>query len=346
MLKYISNIINSDNPNLTILKIAVILAIILAYILIYRLTEPPNTKKQEGFTQKEQFVLKQNQDVYDDFYAEVYDGLNDAKNRYPKELIEIIKMTEPSTKNSTFLDVGRGTGYMVNELQEAGHRVYVIDKSKDMIDYAEKVNPDAIFKNGDVMEPMVFDKMTFTHVLCTNFTIYLFEDKLTFFRNCYYWMIPNGYLIVHLVEPTKFNLNVQTKDNSYATLFNSNAPIKRKTEANVNFYDFKYAASYKFPNNNNNNNNNNEKMLDHHDNSDHTDRTESSCSANCVTFKETFVDHNTKHIRQNEQNLYMNKIDDILALANKAGFIFHGKTNMKDIHGDENQDIYIFERPM
>ena len=317
MLNYVSTILKSSNPNLILMKITVILGIILLFIWIHKKTASPHENKQEGFTQKEQFVLKQNQDVYDDFYAEVYDGLNDTQNRSQKELVEIIKMTEP-TKNSVFLDVGSGTGYIVHALHDAGYQAYGIEKSQDMIDYAEKINPDASYKNGDVMDSMTFEHSTFTHVICINFTVYLFENKLTFFRNCYYWMKPNGYLILHLVEPNKFNI-VSPTQNPYAGILSNNVNM-RKTDKTVEFYDFKYSASYKDRKNDNN--------------------------SKCVTFKETFVDRNTNHVRQNEQTLYMDNIDDILKMASKSGFIFHGKSNMKESKGDEHQYMYIFERPM
>ena len=333
MFKYISTVVTSTNPNLILSKITIILAIILVLFWLHKLSAPPNEKHQEGFTQKEAFILKQNQDVYDNFYAEVYDGLNDTKNRCQKELMKIVNMTEPTTKHSVFLDVGSGTGHMINELHEAGYTAYGIDKSPDMVEYAEQVNPAAEFKLGDVMDPMAFDKSTFSHILCSNFTLYLFEDKMTFFRNCYYWMIPNGYLIVHLVEPNKFDMSVP-KGNPVYNLFAqpSSSSNKRIIEANVDFYDFNYSASYKFP--------------------EDSSRPLNCTAANCVTFKETFVDRHTKHVRQNEQKLYMNKIDDVLNMASRAGFIFHGKSNMKDcgrsneLPGDENQYIYIFERPL
>ena len=317
MINYVSTIVKSNNPNLTILKFAVILGLLLLFILLQRLSTPPHEKKTEGFTQQEQFVLKQNQDVYDGFYADIYDDLHNTTDRCQRELIEIIKMTEPTTKNSVFLDVGSGTGCIVNELQEAGYHAYGIDKSKDMVEYAEKIHTNASFKTGDVMDPMAFEKSTFTHILCTNFTVYLFEDKLTFFRNCYHWTLPNGYLIIHLVEPNKFNMPIKNP-NHISNAFSQNAN-KRRTESNIEYQDFRYSASYR------------------------TCQSKDSCG---VTFKETFVDRKTNHVRQNEQTMYMNKIEDVLRIANNAGFIIHGKVDMKKINDDENQYIYIFERPM
>jgi hypothetical protein len=37
-------------------------------------------------------------------------------------------------------------------------------------------------KQGDALEPMVYDKGTITHILCTDFTIYQIEDKASFLK--------------------------------------------------------------------------------------------------------------------------------------------------------------------
>lgn len=321
MFKYIFDILKSKNPNLVILKVAILLAFAVICLYLYRISTPPDERgKKEGFTQKEEFVLKQNQGVYDDFYAEVYDGIHDTNNRSQKELMQIVNMTEPDTKHSVFLDVGSGTGQLVNELKNAGYEAYGIDKSQDMNTYAENKHPEVDIKCGDVIDPMSFEKSTFTHVLCTDKTIYSFEDKLTFFRNCFFWLMPNGYLVLHLVEPDKFEM-IQPKGNA-----NSNFPQKgsqkvRKIDTMVEFYDFKYAASYRFPN--------------------HVNKTNYQ-----IQYNETFTDKATNHVRQNEQTLHMNSINDILDMASRSGFIFHGKADMKSINGDANQYFYVFERPM
>ena len=57
---------------------------------------------------------------------------------------------------------------------------------------------------------------------------------------------------------------------------------------------------------------------------------------------EKFQDKATKHIRQNEQTLQMETIEDILKMAN--GFTFKAKIDMKNCIDDENQFIYILEK--
>lgn len=314
MFKYMQLLLTSKNPNLFFQKWLVILAIILVAIFVYNSTAHTNTNPStEGFSQVEPFVLKQNQNIYDEFYADIYDSLHDTKNRIQPELIDIIKMTNPTHLNSVFLDVGSGTGNMVNELVEAGYNAYGIEKSKDMISCTAKQFPDIEIVNADVLDSMTFEKSIFTHVLCTYFTIYQFNNKQKFFKNCYYWMKPNSYLILHLVHPEKFKNMVPYANAEITSTSNSTG---HKLTNRVAFDDFKYDAKCEIPSDKN-----------------------KPC-----TITEMLTDNNTKHIRQNEQTLYLESIDDIINLASRNGFIIKGKSNMSNV--DNNQFLYILERVM
>lgn len=326
MLTYIANVIQSKNPNLVALKVLLILAILMIILMMYRFAQKNRSKSTtEGFTQKDAFVLKRNHDVYDDFYAEVYDGINEIKTRNQEELMKIIQMTEPTTIYSRFLDVGSGTGYIVNALTQAGYKAYGIDKSEDMAEYGCKMYPeiDDKLKVSDVSDPMSFEKGTFTHILCMNSTMYDIEDKTTFFRNCYTWLQPNAYLIIHLVEPDRFNLVAPDSIPYYSSLIpkltssTNTRTNSRITDAMVEFYDFKYTASYRFPN--------------------HVNYPAQ------ITYTQTFTDRATQNVRQNEQTLHMDTIKNILDIATKAGFIYHAKS---ETAYDKHQYIYVFERPM
>jgi SAM-dependent methyltransferase len=294
-----------------LIELLVILGIILLGILLYKISTPPYEKEnQEGFNQERGFVLKREQDIYDDLYVDMYDNLKDTAHRSESELIQILKMTEPSTKHSNFLDIGSGTGYIVNQLNSAGYRAYGLDKSKSMIKYCELKYPNIEIKQGDVFDSMIFESGTFTHILCTNFTIYEFKDKVSFFRNCQAWLMPHGYLVIHLVKPDKFNITNPNREQNDT----KNKSKNRELEITATFDDYSYKAYY--------------------DNSD----------PSTMTFTETFVDKKTKHIRQNEQTLYIDSIENIEKMASSAGFIFHGKVNMKKCsNGDENQYLYILE---
>jgi len=325
MLKYLTNIVTTTNPNLFYLQLLLILAIVFLAIYLYKVSESPYAKKrreQEGFTQEQPYVLKQNQHVYDDFYAQLYDGVNNRDKICQRELFQIVKMTEPTTANSVFLEVGSATGTVLKHLANAGYTAYGIDKSEAMVTHTETKYPDLNVKSADVLDPMTYENGVFTHVLCLNFTIYEFDNKRQFFSNCYYWMKPNSYLILHLVNPTKFSTRKYLKFKGLTSrLFDNLLPETgvepRETELNAEFEDCKYHEKY-----------------------------EEGADKKTVTFTQMFTDNITKNIRQNEQTLKMETIDEILDVAKKCGFIVHAKTSMKGCNGDANQYLYVLERSM
>uniref|UniRef100_A0A6C0D3N5 Methyltransferase domain-containing protein n=1 Tax=viral metagenome TaxID=1070528 RepID=A0A6C0D3N5_9ZZZZ len=314
MIKYITSILDAKGNDTVILKYLVFLTIIVLIYLLYRYTKPANMG--EGFTQEQPFVLKTNGQIYDEFYAEVYDEIHCTKKRLQWTVEQILKMTEPTTKNSVLLDVGSGTGKLVNKLSQMGFSTYGVDNSKEMIERAEKMYPDINITFGDVKDPMLFERSTFTHIICTQFTIYQIQDKRAFFRNFYYWLKPNAYLILHLVDSKKFSAISPLKDDEiqWMPLYKTESP--RQTDCIAEFDDFQYKQSYK------------------------------TNDSNTITYTETFIDKQSNHIRQNEQTLFMENVDELLALANKEGFILHGKVDMSECNGDKYQYLYILERMM
>jgi SAM-dependent methyltransferase len=313
MFETIYTILKSKNSGTFTLKVLILLFILyILYLILVKFKRPD--REPEGFTQTEPFVLKRNDKIYDDFYSHVYDDIHIPKHRVGFELMHIINMTEPSSQNSVFLDIGSGTGNVVNELKEAGYNAYGIDKSEDMVTKSEEKYPKCNFKCADVKEPMTFEKSTFSHIICTYFTIYHFEDKRTFFENSYFWLRPNGYLILHLVDKQKYDtlapvakISLEKNPHKFAS--------SRITDSIVEFPDFEYKCIYKFENN-----------------------------SNRVNKTEVFKDNKTSNIRQNEETLHMENPEEILSIASNVGFIIKGKFDMKECNDDENQFIYILEK--
>ena len=184
-----------------------------------------------------------------------------------------------------------------------------------MINVAQQKYPDIEAKHGNVLDSMSYDRGTFTHITCMNFTLYHFENKLVFFRNCYYWLAPNGYIILHLVNREKYNPIVPIAVPSIIDNPQKYSD-KRITDAVVQFPGFSYKDSTNFLQNKNANDNR-------------------------VIVTETFKDSTTTNIRQNELTLYMENIKDVLYIAQKCGFILQGNVSYKN---DEHQYIYILER--
>jgi SAM-dependent methyltransferase len=310
--KTLNAIIYAKTPDKIWLRILLILGIVLIIVITYNQNNPP--PRQEGFEQNDMFVLKQGCNIYDKFYTEKYDLLMKPQERALFELNSVIEMTQP-TYNSVFLDVGSGTGHLVNTLQHKGYRVYGIDKSADMVAKSEKTFPDGEIIVGDVLNPMAFEHNTFSHILCMGNTIYELDDKEAFLKNCYYWLSPNGYLILHLADRDKFDPIIPVAKN---TMFrNPQKYMKNRiTNSDIDFSTFSYSADYVFP----------------------KDNTK-------VLVKEKFTD-NMGHIRQNENTLHMDPVENILQIAIRRGFIVHAKLNMSKYNGDENQYLYVLERAM
>lgn len=262
--------------------------------------------KKEGFAQMEKFVMKRGMNAYDTFYAEVYNLLYQPEKRVPFELKTILNNTQASD-SSVFLDVGSGTGYLVNELTNLGYQAYGIDKSKDMVSYTEHKYPETIVNHGDVLDAMNYESATFSHILCMNFMIYNLQDKVAFFRNAQTWLKRGGHLIMHLVEPKKMN----------AAPIESKSPLFLRENQNVDslihYGEFKYRVAYKM-----------------------------DASGTQAMKTETFYDDASGHIRQNEQIMYFTPLQDILSIANYSGFIPEGKVDMSEVNGDTYQYIYMF----
>ena len=120
------------------------------------------------------------------------------------EIENIIEMTKPNEK-SCFLDIGSGTGEISGKLTKKGYQVYALDSSQAMVKYVEKNHPNVQIKCGDAKHTISYEKVLFSHILTTGFSIYLFENKDEYFRNCFFWLKPGGYLIIHLVDRDKFD---------------------------------------------------------------------------------------------------------------------------------------------
>ena len=106
-------------------------------ILILFLTANRMHPTQEGFTQEKKFVLRKNNNVYDTFYASIYNDLvyDAIKNEY--EVGEIINTTHPN-EQSIILDIGSGTGQHVALLNDKGYSAVGVDISPAMVKQAKK----------------------------------------------------------------------------------------------------------------------------------------------------------------------------------------------------------------
>lgn len=272
-------------------------------------------QKIEGFNNIDKFQFKQDSlEIYDNFYADIYDQLvfNSVKNDF--ELNTIKTKLSPTSKN-IILDIGCGTGHHVGKLANNQNTSIIgIDNSSDMIEQARKNYPQLKFEVKDAIDKDSFFMDSFTHILCLYFTIYYFQNKEVFFINCIKWLKPGGYLIIHLVDKEKFDPVVPSGNPLYVVNAQKYAP-KRITKSKVTFNNFVYESNFK------------------------TDVKE-----NLSIFEEKFTDKTTNNIRKNEHNLYIEDKNITSTIAQDVGFIIQGIVNLTQC-GYDNQYLYIFMKP-
>ena len=274
----------------------------------------------EGFEeQSTSFKLREGDKVYDDFYAKVYDELvfNKIKNDY--ELGAIVDSTKP-TDTSIILDVGCGTGHHVSSLADKGYKVVGIDLSESMIKKAQETYPNLDFRVSDALATMSFPANSFTHITCLYFTIYYIKDKRLFFENCIHWLMPGGFLILHLVNRDKFDPILPAGDPFHIVSPQSYAD-KRITSTNVKFDKFDYKANFELiPANND------------------TDDVNAILHETFKPFKKG------GQIRKNEHKFYMPSQAKVLAMAKEAGFILFSQTDMIKCQY-AHQFLYVLQKP-
>jgi SAM-dependent methyltransferase len=271
------------------------------------------TVSKEGFEQNEQFIVKTGNDIYDKFYADIYDYLvfNNIKDEF--EVGEIINKTSP-TSQSIILDIGSGTGHHVAELSNKGFNATGLDISPAMINKSKELYPQCNYKVGNALDQGEFNPNSFTHILCMYFTIYYFQDKRQFFNNCYQWLMPGGYLVVHLVDRDLFD-PILPPGNPLLFVSPQKYAKERITSTKVKFDNFSYSANFDL-----------------------------NKESEIAKFTEKFKNDKDGKIRKQEHIMYMSDTQEIIDEALGCGFILEGKIDLLQCQY-EYQYLYIFIKP-
>jgi SAM-dependent methyltransferase len=290
-------------------KLLIFISLLLVLILAFK----GIGRKREGFEQRDQFLIKTGPDIYDDFYASIYDYLvyNNVKNDY--EIGYIVNKANPSSQ-SRILDVGCGTGHHVALLESKQFDTLGIDISPSMIKKAKENYPHYNFEVADALDSSAFQPDTYTHILCMYFTIYYFQDKTQFFNNCFQWLMPGGYLIIHLVDRDMFD-PILPPGNPLLYVSPQRYAKERITSTKVKFTDFSYSADFKLDKKNNK-----------------------------AVFEEKFKNDGDGKVRKNEHVMYMADIQEIVDEAQGCGFILDSKVDLLQCQY-EYQYLYVFIKP-
>ena len=292
-------------------KIFIILGLSLLLVRLYR--RRAGKTISEGFTGSPKIV--EGPQIYDDFYANIYDDLTYYQKKNEFEMGSINKSASVD-KNSIVLDIGSGTGHHVAQFKEIGAgNAMGIDKSQSMINVAQQKYPENKYVLGDAMQRSMFRQNTFTHITLFYFTLYYFQDKAALFANCLAWLKPGGSLVVHVVNREMFD-PILPAANPLLMVSPQRYAKKRITTSKVTFNNFKYDANF-----------------------------EVSDDKNEATFVEKFTEkQDGKMFRKNKHDMFMEDADTIEQIALRAGFILKSKLDMVKAEY-EYQYLYVFQKP-
>jgi SAM-dependent methyltransferase len=297
-----------------------ITAIVIGLIFILLVINLTKKKKHiegfaiEGFSQESKFILKRNNDIYDDFYVDVYDAVitDSAKNAFEMErIIDASKMNQ----KSNVIDIGCGLGHHVNILKQNNIPATGLELSKSMIRKGKShYNNNISIKFGNAMDSFLFEGDQFTHIMCMFYTFYYMPSQEAFLRNCNKWLRFNGYLIVHIVDRNHFHPIVPPSELFLVPTETFAKKGERITTSVVKFKGFKYEADFK---------------------EDYTNNT--------ATFNEIFTADGSGKIRKNVHSLKIKSIDEYTKMFKRAGFKVKETIGLEPV-GYHHQYIYILQK--
>ena len=287
------------------------LAFILA-VFVCAQTFSLGAKGLEGFQQMNRFEVRRggDQDTYDDFYADIHDKLFCVKDRTRNESEIVYRNTQMDT-NSRVLELGAGAGHLAAHLAEMGvDQVVATDRSQTMTNRVPKhASITAMtMDNRKMTDSMAFEKGQFTHILALNRELYKHSDKVAFFRKCCHWLVPGGYLVVHILDPLEFDATVPL---AKTRAYRSKSRVDKSTRTSViEMIDMEYKSSYEYDE-----------------------------KTGVLKQVETMTDGATGKVRQNEHAFYMDNA--ALQHAQYAGFSMVGEYSYVD---DAKQKMVIMRK--
>jgi SAM-dependent methyltransferase len=267
---------------------------------------------QEHFEQNSEKV-----EPYDSLYASIYKDLWHSHDlNFERVSIQDIALAGQPQATIKILDMACGISPHACWFKNLGVDFVGVDKSADMLTQAEKDCPSAKFKKADITNPSEFPQKSFSTCLLTGFSIYEFPNPKVVFDNAFVWLRPEGILVVHLVDPDKFDpiLNLASP---FAAFSLQKYSLERQTKSEIYFSKFKYIGDF-------------QKKKDHDD----------------AQFKETFVyfkPEDNKGIKYREQirDWNMPSVERIIEIAKTSGFRLKEKVSLTPASKEYQYLVYF-----
>ena len=293
----------------------------------------PKSGYKEGFSdargitdsELSRTIWFENEELFDEFYASVYDNLTQLAARFPQETALIMnqwkKTTEPETME--ILDCGCGTGIATVCFAKQGVKSIIgLDLSEPMLRRARNVTMPAAslpkdqretvsFLKGDMNQEYTFSPGQFSHAAVLFFTVYYTNDIVGLFKNLFSWIRPGGQLAIEVVNKYKFDPLLESAS-PFVGLTVQKYSKKRITKSKVEFDKFSYEAEF-----------------------DLQDPT--------AEFREVFR-FKDKSVRRQRHTMDMKDINEIVKHAQTAGWTYNGYIDLVSA-GFEYAYILMFTHP-
>ena len=259
-------------------------------------------------------------DIYDSLYASIYDKLFSPPERisFEKGNIEKYGLEGFPASETKLLDVCCGTAPHAEWLCKTDIDIVGIDASESMLQKARQRCTRARFYKGDITRAETFPPKSFTHAMMLYFSIYQFRNPKQVLDNIYSWLKPGGVLILHLVNPEKFD-PILDAASPFAMFSLQKYSKERVTDSDVAFDQFHYRSRF---------------IKDAHDDD--------------ATFEEIIKYNNPEKnegytYREHKHRLYMPKLDAMLDIVRSSGFTRHELVDMMPA-GFEYQYLAFFTK--
>jgi len=283
-----------------------------------RVNREMNLDGVEAFTNPEgpegDVVVLGNDHLFDEFYAKIYDKIIDGAVREETEVALTLgwaKSSRPEVGTIQVLDVGCGTGGVVEHYKKAGvGKVVGLDISDAMVAAARKRVPKGDFRVGDIEQIGKFAAGEFNLVSLYYFTYYYLRDTSMMFRNAFQILQPGGCLVIHLVNRDKFDPILEAAS-PFVAFSVQKYSKERVTRSKVSFDKFDYEADF-------------------------------THEGGSAEFREEFRFKNGK-MRRQVHTLRMPTMDEVVATAEANGFVYKQFMDMTAI-GYEYQYLFCFVR--
>jgi len=201
----------------------------------------------EGFDNEgESAVYEDVSKIYDAEYAKIYNLLwhPNEKLKYEQVSIQDISLADKPVSAVRVADLACGTGPNACWFKDLGVDYVGIDISESMISQARSDCPKASFQVGDITNIHLFPQKSKSHCLMLGFGIYEFQNPKIISDNAYQWLEPDGFFVVHMVDPDKFDPLLDLAS-PFAAFSLQKYSIDRQVDSNIYFDQFKFKGTFK-----------------------------------------------------------------------------------------------------